>query len=186
MGRRLSHLMNGVGLVSHHMATSFSIVSIITGKLILDRDAVSCTLPLLFQHLFSPLKYHNKLLYTIVQLVLEAIWEWETIWHLFCVDHPWNTYLTGWTMLCAHWLFLLAVVVGVYISAIVDLRHQDMSDGYTDTIHIMEAKLVASRSSLEEGDCDLNHNAKKPCPIAIASHIFNVDTPMPQPVKRNL
>jgi len=113
---RASAFMNGAGVAIHHLATSFFIVTIITGKQLLDRDVVSTTFPLLVQHMFCLLKYINIKAYTIVELVLEGFWEWEVIWHLLCVDHPWNLQVTGWTMLCAHWLFLLAAAVDICIS----------------------------------------------------------------------
>ena len=69
--------MNFLGTLLHHSATSLLVVSLTTHSEFLDRNVLSCTLPLVVQHWFVLLKYLSYPAYAWAELVVEALWEWQ-------------------------------------------------------------------------------------------------------------
>ena len=109
---RLEHACNFIGTLIHHSATSLLVVSLVTGRELLDRNMLTCTLPLVVQHWTVLLKYVDALLCTTAVLVVEVVWEWEVLWNLQLHDCiGWHLALIAWAMLAAHWLYLTAAII---------------------------------------------------------------------------
>ena len=111
---RLRCAIEFLGTLLHHSATSLLIVSLTTRREFLDRNVLSCTLPLVIQHWFCLTKYIHKNVFVVSELILEVVWEWELIFNITQYPcHSWNFKLISWTMLVAHWLYLASATMGL-------------------------------------------------------------------------
>lgn len=109
---RLQCALNFLGTLLHHSATSLLVVSLTTGTEFLDRNVLSCTLPLVVQHWFVLMRYVDIRLYLLTELAIEFVWEWEVIWNITSYTcHSWNIVMIAATMLVAHWLYLTAATL---------------------------------------------------------------------------
>ena len=104
--------MNFLGTLLHHSATSLLVVSLTTHSEFLDRNVLSCTLPLVVQHWFVLSRYIDVRLYVVLELLIEVVWEWEVLFNVTAFHcHSWNILLIAYTMLVAHWLYLSAATL---------------------------------------------------------------------------
>ena len=110
---RVQCAMNFLGTLLHHSATSLLIVSLTTHSEFLDRNVLSCTLPLVVQHWFVLVRYVDVRLYVIAELLIEFVWEWEVIFNIqnYHQCHGWNIVMIAATMLVAHWLYVGAATI---------------------------------------------------------------------------
>lgn len=125
--KRLSNLCNGIGGMIHHSSSALLICSLMTGLVPNTRQITACVLPLLAQHMFVLLKYHNVAVYGLIELALEIDFEWEmasNIEHFYgahgatpTTAAPYKNYdllipRAGIAMVIAHWLYWLGAFLG--------------------------------------------------------------------------
>lgn len=111
--RAFFSFLNGFGLILHHSATAWAICTLLLGYVVPSRWVLAVCQPLILQHWIVPLKYVNYLVYGILSIVIEVLWEREvfgnlryfTERHLQCV---------AWTMLISHWCFLVSGIGGFF------------------------------------------------------------------------
>lgn len=109
---RVAALFNGVGTVCHHSAASMLICFLTVGVIPADRHIVSTSLVLVMQHWFVLLRYVNKWVYSILELLLEVWFEWVVISDFeYIRSLHWTAAQAAAVMLTAHWLYLLAAVI---------------------------------------------------------------------------
>ena len=114
---RLECALNGAGTLIHHSATSFLCVCLVTGRELLDRNVLTCTLPLVIQHWLVLTKYASLNFYIASVCIVEVVWEWEVLWNLATYPcHGWNILMIASLMLVAHWLYMAAAVVSLLCS----------------------------------------------------------------------
>ena len=108
----LGNYLNGVGLALHHTMCCFVICGWITGLFALTRPSIAPCVVLVAQHWWIWIRYHDETVYTVLELALEVMFEWEVIAALeyYCPRYGYDRLArpAAMTMLFAHWLFLLA------------------------------------------------------------------------------
>lgn len=101
--------LNAVGLVVHHGAASLLICMLLVDVIPAGRRVVEPILILLMQHWFVLLRYVNRILYTILVLTLEVVFQWVVISNFqYLISLHWTAALSGSTMYAAHWIYLIA------------------------------------------------------------------------------
>eukprot|EP00978_Attheya_sp_CCMP212_P021398 scaffold62428_cov58-Attheya_sp.AAC.1 len=107
---RLTDFLNAVGHVTHHSGASLIICGLLTGVMTVEpRYILEPTLVCLMQHWFVLLYNVNKPLYYVLELSLEAWFEWLILstFEIYVEDH-WVSGLAGTAMLVLHWFYLVA------------------------------------------------------------------------------
>jgi len=106
--------VNGIGVALHHSAAAVYIVMVVTNILPSQRVLIEAALPLVMQHWFVLLRYDYKLSYTVIELILEAWFEY-TIFTTF--EIIWNIHPVGGVgvavMILAHWMWLCTGILGL-------------------------------------------------------------------------
>ena len=78
----------------------------------LTRPSIAPCVVLVAQHWWIWIRYHDETVYTVLELALEVMFEWEVIAALeyYCPRYGYDRLArpAAMTMLFAHWLFLLA------------------------------------------------------------------------------
>jgi len=115
----VSNFCNGMGLLLHHSAGAFFVSALAMGLMNLVRITLAGTVVLVVQHWFVPLKYLSHAVYNLVQLLLEGYFEFELISALPKME-PKNGVDTtlracSLVMLVAHWLYLTAAFIDIFI-----------------------------------------------------------------------
>lgn len=108
---RLTAAINCAGTLMHHSIASWFVCCLVTGAEHVNRDVLALTLPLVVQHWFVLLKYVHYGVYVGTILLVEAVWQWECLYHAIDMDHEVNLRATIVIMLTAHWLYILGFVV---------------------------------------------------------------------------
>ena len=113
------NLINGVGTLLHHSATSMAITGIILHTWPRDRAIIAGCLVPVIQHLFVLTKYHSGIIFNILMLGLEVWFQIEVIANLNDVSAFGNLYIANigrglaLSMLLAHYLYLLGAILDV-------------------------------------------------------------------------
>ncbi len=113
--------IDGMGTLLHHFSTAFTLVGLMTHLFPYNRAiTASCIVPII-QHLFVLLKYHSRMGYVLIELLLEIYFEWEVFAHLneFKTRHGLWIDRVGrgcaMTMLVAHWFYLAGATLGLVL-----------------------------------------------------------------------
>jgi hypothetical protein len=125
----LGSLCAGVGMLLHHSSSCLLISCLHSGIVPITESILSCLLPLLMQHWFVIMKYHNKGVYTVIELLLEAFFEWEVfsnLQNLYGAD--WMVGLSACVMIFAHWLYLLSAVFDMIHAKVAPASSSDEVD----------------------------------------------------------
>jgi hypothetical protein len=139
--QRISFFLNGAGTVCHHSAAAFLVSMLLSGIYPPTRHVLNCALILVVQHWFVLLSYVNKWAYMVVELVLEAWFEWTVIsdfWYLY--EAHWTGALGTGIFLFAHWLYLAGAAAELFVPS---------SDGglEDENIHVLGTKAFQRRST---------------------------------------
>ena len=131
MSMRVSNLMAGLALLLHHSTTTWLGVCVAMHLVPFDRALLACTLPLLVQHMLLAVRHLAPQVFVIVStLVVEALWEWEVLYHLQDVDHSPNIHRISWCMLVAHWLAILGEAISMFVkSSLLNFLTRKQPDG---------------------------------------------------------
>jgi len=116
---RMSDFLNGTGTASHHTAVCLSISMALVGVARADRHTLNLVFLLIVQHWFVVMKYVNKTFYVVVELALEALFEWVFFSEFqYLVSNHWTVVLAGVLMVSAHWEYLLAASLDMVDSVV--------------------------------------------------------------------
>ena len=92
--------------VIHHSASAMYVAILLTHVIPTTPELVAVTLPLVMQHWFVLLKYNYKLLYIILESLVEAWWEWTAFSVLESIHElHWTGGMTIAAMIWAHWCY---------------------------------------------------------------------------------
>lgn len=111
---RFTAFCSGLGTLLHHTAAAYVICSMITKLIKMDAAVTACIVPLVFQHNIMMLKYLSTTLYVIVQLCLEAWWEWELFSFIQTFTES-SVVIAATCMLIAHWLYLTGMAFDLFV-----------------------------------------------------------------------
>lgn len=120
-----SHLLNGVGTVLHHSSAAFLICFMCVGVIPPERAVLTVILPMIAQHWGVLIKYWSFHAYSVVMLMAEVLYEWETFAsfeELYSLDV--TVRHVAATMLLAHWAYMGAALlqfVGQVVAAAIDV-----------------------------------------------------------------
>lgn len=142
---RLACFINGLGLLIHHGAASLVICMVLTGVITPSRHHIAVMVVLFMQHWFVLLKYHSVTLYSIIEFGLEMFFELSTFAHYeyILADH-WIGAVCAMTMLIAHWLFLAASVIEVFIAPLLLSNKQKQEQ--VEAKHNMEESVMTANN----------------------------------------
>ena len=144
--KRSSDLLNGVGTVLHHGAVALAVVMTLVGVVAPTRHAWNITLILTIQHWFVLLKYVNKWAYVVVELLLEAWFEWTVMSDFYFIrELHWTAALATGVLLFAHWLYLIAGGL--------DLVVGDVREDQFKNVHFRGTSSFQKQSTFE---CDVH------------------------------
>jgi uncharacterized protein YjeT (DUF2065 family) len=119
----IGYFMNAIGLLLHHTAGGLAISMAVTGVIKNNTADVRTVLDVILipmmQHWFFFLRYVHKNTYIVVELSLEVWYEWITLSNLegLFANH-WTAALFGGTFLVAHWFFLGAAAIEIFVEKI--------------------------------------------------------------------
>ena len=111
--RAISFLIDGYGTLLHHLSTSFTLVALMLHLFPHDRALTAACIVPIMQHMFILLKYHARTAYLILELTLEAWFQWEVISNVSSFHADMGLEITrvgrgmAMTMVFAHWLYLI-------------------------------------------------------------------------------
>jgi hypothetical protein len=107
----LSDYLNALGLLLHHSASAYVVSALAIQAWPLTRQLGSVLLPLVIQHWFCLLKYQSEDAYSVVEIILEILWEWEWFSNFqhFCDANTYDKFAPAiaMQMLLAHWCYLI-------------------------------------------------------------------------------
>ena len=104
-----SDFLNGAGTLLHHGAASYLICLMVCGVVPGSRPVIDSILPLVMQHWFVLTRYVSKNVYVIIELFLEAVFEWQIFSNFeLYYRHDFLCRHCAAVMLLAHWLYLAA------------------------------------------------------------------------------
>jgi len=114
---KIDSLIDGMGTLLHHLSTSLTITGIMCHLFPRSRAIIAaCVVPIM-QHWFVLVKYSQPTVYLVLELLLEAWFEWEVITNIGEFHSPLGVVVTrmgrscALTMLLAHWLYLTAATI---------------------------------------------------------------------------
>jgi hypothetical protein len=111
----LSDYLNALGLLLHHSASAYVVSALAIRAWPLTRQLSSVLLPLVIQHWFCLLKYQSEDAYSVVEIILEIIWEWEWFANFqhFCDANTYDKFAPAIAlqMILAHWFYLIAAAL---------------------------------------------------------------------------
>jgi len=113
---RTADFFNGIGTACHHGAASFLVCMLLAGVIGPSRYIFNSALILVMQHWFVLLSSMSRFWYAVIELALELWFEWTVIsdfWHLY--DLQWTAALGSAVFLLAHWLFLFAAFLELFV-----------------------------------------------------------------------
>jgi len=128
-------LLNGIGTIVHHGATSFVIVAVSTGLFPLSRPLFAACLAPVLQHAAFLLKYYSMSAHVLVQLVLEVYFEWEVVCNISEFRTPFGLEVDrigrgcALSMLLSHWMYLFAAILQAFV---------EKNRSRRTSLHIME------------------------------------------------
>ena len=116
--QRLAHALDSIGLCIHHAASSLVICMLLAGVARPDRSVYDPILVLSIQHLFVLLKYWHQTLYICIEFLLEIWFEWTVLsnFELYGANH-WTMELAALSMLVAHWIYLFAAGMTLFVQS---------------------------------------------------------------------
>ena len=128
LSRRISDFLKGSGTIAHHGGAAMLICMILAGPIIADDHVVSCILPLIAQHWFSLVHHVSRTLYIILELSLEAWFQW-TIFSEFehLLTNHWTVSLIALVMVTAHWQYVLAGGIDILLKLTAQVDVDDTS-----------------------------------------------------------
>ena len=137
--RRISDFVNGVGTVAHHSAAAFLVCMLLAGVIPPSRYVLNSSLILVVQHWFVLLSYINETAYVVVELALEAWFEWTVISDFYHIRSlHWTAALGTGIFVFAHWLYLLAAGLDMLV---------DKTSIDADNVHQRGTKAFRRRST---------------------------------------
>ena len=102
---RVCHALNAFVLVAHHSASSLLICMLLVGVVDPQQFIIDPILILCVQHLFVLCRHANKNIYILIEIVLEAWFEWSILSNYEnIVRNHWTVVLATSVMLFAHWM----------------------------------------------------------------------------------
>ena len=118
---RIADFLNGLGTTVHHSATAFCVAIFLAGVVMPTPASIGPVLVLLMQHWFALLHYVNPTLYMLIELLLEAFFEWNIFsnFHENVMTH-WSLALTTTVMVSAHWMYLCAAFLELLGGGVVE------------------------------------------------------------------
>lgn len=171
--RVLKNVAEAVGTVLHHSATTLFVCSLASGAQSLADPSnplrgaalIAVSLPLVFQHWFTCLKYFSYLGYCFAETSLEIWWELEVFANYKFMK---DTYMRGivWAMLIAHWLYFTAGFLAMrekMFPSSADIHERSNPDRprhHTVSVmrkssHVLGAPLLTVEETREEADAEL-------------------------------
>ena len=107
--KRISLALDSTGNIVHHSAASLVICMLVTGSMTPDRFVFDPILILCIQHWFVLLHDYHKLLYMVIQVLLEIWFEWTVLSNFehYASNH-WTAEVAASWMLLAHWMWLVS------------------------------------------------------------------------------
>lgn len=132
--KRISLALDSIGYLLHHSAASLVICMALTGNIILDRYVVDILLILCIQHWFVLLARRNKMIYIVIELILEVWYQW-THWanfHQFAYNH-WTAQVASLAMWSAHIIWMISSLLDMFSnSSLRKVSKTPTSDGDRD------------------------------------------------------
>jgi len=118
--REIDAIVDGIGLLLHHLSTSLTLVGIMLHLFPRDRAMTAvCVVPMM-QHWFVLVKYRHLITYIAIELLLEVYFQWEVISNLGEFNTDFGIAITrvgrgcALTMLFAHWLYLIGAIIRLF------------------------------------------------------------------------
>ena len=109
---RVANMLDAIGLCAHHSAASMLICMILANVAQPNQAIYDSILILCIQHLFPLLRYSYKYLYIIIELALEAWFEWSVVSNFeHFLNNHWTVALSASVLLISHWLYMLSGVI---------------------------------------------------------------------------
>lgn len=130
---RLVSFIIGMGSIIHHSASAMYVAILLTHVIPTTPELVAVTLPLVMQHWFVLLKYNYKLLYIILEILVEAWWEWTAFSVLESIHElHWTGGITIAAMIWAHWCYfgggIIALLFGKEEASALFVAKQDIEN----------------------------------------------------------
>ena len=101
--QRTRDFIIGVGTVVHHSSSALCVAMLVSQVIPPNRDVVAGTLPLVMQHWIVLLKYESKLIYILLECIIEAWWEWTVFSAIVALQElHWMGGVIALSMLFAH------------------------------------------------------------------------------------
>jgi len=152
--------LNAVGTIIHHSSASLAVSALLANVINPNRDILQSILPLVMQHWFILLRYSHKMIYVLVETLLEIWFEWSLFSSLENVDNlHWIWGVLSISMVFAHWCYFVAGGISIMIP-LFSSDAQPECDGMR-RLSVLDARRKRMSDMVDSAESGDNDDGKK-------------------------